>query len=86
MSRILTVRITPGLLAKAETRAAQLGLDRARYVRNLIEHDLENGRAAPKRRFASEDLVGRFRLGGQSASNRRAREMLKARSRRETYR
>ena len=65
---------------------ALLGDVDAEQLRNLIEHDLENGRAAPKRRFASEDLVGRFRLGGQSASNRRAREMLKARSRRETYR
>ena len=86
MTRVLTVRIAPGLLAKAEARATQLGLDRAGYLRNLIERDLENAGAARKRRFASEDLVGRFRLGGQSANNRRVRETLKTRSRRETHR
>ena len=39
-------------------------------------------------RFASEDLVGAFRLGGVSATNRRVRESLKVRSRskRETNR
>ena len=80
------MRIAPGLLAKAEARASQLGLDRARYVRNLIERDLENAADAPQRRFASEDLVGRFRLGGQSAGNDRVREQLKARSHREAHR
>ena len=35
MTRVLTVRIAPGLLAKAEARATQLGLDRAGYLRNL---------------------------------------------------
>lgn len=86
MSAVLTVRIAPELLAKAEARASQLGLDRARYVRNLIERDLENDADAPQRHFASEDLVGRFRLGGQSAGNDRVREQLKARSHREAHR
>ena len=60
MAHILTVRIGPGVLAKAEARAAQLGLDRACYFRSLIERDVENGIATPRRRFASEDLVGQF--------------------------
>jgi len=86
MSRILTVRIAPELLAKAEARASQLGLDRARYFRNLIERDVENGATAQRRRFASEDLVGRFRLGGRSATNQRVRETLRRRSKHETDR
>jgi hypothetical protein len=88
MSRVLTVRIAPDLLSKAEARAVQLGLDRAAYVRSLIEHDLENPRAPSRHRFASEDLVGAFRLGGESATNGRAREALRRRSRvnRETHR
>ncbi len=86
MSHMLTVRIGPGLLAKAEARAAQLGLYRARYLRSLIERDAENGSASPRRRFASEDLVGRFRLGGKSANNQRVRENLRRRSRHETDR
>ena|SRR6266540_948637 len=80
MSKVLTVRIAPELLAKAETRAVQLGLDRAGYVRSLIEQDLQNATTRSRRRFASEDLVGAFRLGGGSATNRRVREMLRRRS------
>ena len=76
MSRVLTVRIRPELLAKAEERAVQLGLDRAGYVRNLIEQDLKSSRMS-RRRFASEDLVGAFRLGGQSATNQRVRDQMR---------
>jgi hypothetical protein len=69
----------PLLLAKAETRASQLGLDRAGYVRNLIEQDLENS-SGGGHRFASEDLIGAYRLGGKSATNQRVRERLRGRS------
>jgi hypothetical protein len=88
MSRVLTVRIAPGLLAKAEARAARLGLDRAGYVRSLIEHDLKAASSRPQRLFASEDLVGTFRLGGVSATNSRVRKTLsnRVRSKRETNR
>ncbi len=81
MSKVLTVRIAPGLLAKAEARAVRLGLDRAGYVRSLIEHDLKTSTAQPRPQFASEDLVGAFRLGGASATNWRVRETLRRRSR-----
>jgi hypothetical protein len=87
MSRVLTVRITPELLAKTEERAVQLGLDRAGYVRNLIEQDLKSSRSS-RRRFASEDLVGVFRLGGKSATNDRVRDRMRRRGRKkgETHR
>ncbi len=81
MSRVLTVRIAPGLLARAEARAVRLGLDRAGYVRSLIEHDLETSIPQSRPRFASEDLLGAFRLGGLSATNDRVRENLRRRSR-----
>jgi hypothetical protein len=57
-------------------------LDRAGYVRNLIEQDLtaSNGESS-RHRFASEDLVGAFRLGGKSATNERTREALRRRAR-----
>ena len=80
MSRVLTVRIAPGLLAKAEARAVRLGLDRAGYIRSLIEHDLETSTRPVPRQFASEDLAGAFRLGGESATNRRTRTTLNRRS------
>jgi hypothetical protein len=77
MSKVLTVRIAPELLAKAESRAVQLGLNRTGYVRSLIEHDVEASKGSSKHRFASEDLVGAFRLGGYSATNSETRRMLK---------
>ncbi len=70
------------MLAKAEERAAQLGLDRAGYVRSLIEQDLNSSHVS-RRRFASEDLVGAFRLGGQSATNDLVRTQLKRGGRRQ---
>jgi hypothetical protein len=80
MSKVLTVRIAPELMAKAEARAVQLGMDRAKYIRNLIENDLDTAKTPSKIRFASEDLVGAFRLGGRPATNQRVREMLGRRS------
>ena len=80
MTRVLTVRIEPNLLAKAEARAARLGLDRAQYVRGLIERDLVSSNGQTHGHFASEDLVGAFRLGGQAATNKRVRAKLRARS------
>ena len=82
------MRIDPGLLAKAEARAVRLGLDRAGYVRSLIEEDLRTAKGHSSRQFVSEDLVGAFRLGGKSATNARVREKLNAcsRSKREAHR
>jgi hypothetical protein len=74
MSQVLTVRIDAELLSRAEARAARLGLDRAGYVRGLIRQDLEQPEGNIRGRFASEDLVGAFRLGGAAATNRRVRE------------
>lgn len=70
----------PDLLNRAKARAARLGLDRADYIRGLIERDLGEPDSALRSRFASEDLVGRFQLGGASATNARAREALRRRS------
>jgi hypothetical protein len=81
MTKVLTVRIPVDLLGRAEARAHRLGLDRAKYVRQLIEQDVEaaGGQEAAKGRFASEDLAGTFRLGGRPATNPRVRRQLSAR-------
>lgn len=86
MSTVLTVRIEPALLSEADARAARMGLDRATYVRNLIKKDLTS--EDKPRGFASEDLVGIYRLGGGSAANVRVRENLrrKAAKKRESNR
>jgi hypothetical protein len=80
MSSVLTVRIEPSLLTRAEARAARLGLNRARYVRNLIQRDLEGEQSPNNRKFASDDLVGAYRLGKTSASNKTVRQRLQSRA------
>jgi hypothetical protein len=79
MTRVLTLRIDAELLGKAEARAARLGLDRAKYVRTLIEEDLAGGVAETPRRFASEDLAGMYEGSGRAASNAVVRERLRRR-------
>jgi hypothetical protein len=81
MPQILTVRIKPALLAKAASRAAQLGLDRGKYVRDLIERDLRQDKSARKRRFASEAFVGSATLGLGPYTNDRVREAVRTRLR-----
>ena len=79
MTKVLTIRIPPELLSKAEARAARLGLDRAKYVRGLIEEDLAAKEPARKHRFASADLAGSYVGDGKPATNARIREMWKQR-------
>ena len=79
MTKILTLRLESELLGKAEARAMQLGLDRAKYVRALIEEDLA---AAPRsgHQFASEDLVGMYEGSGYTADNSSVRGQLRAKA------
>jgi hypothetical protein len=83
MTEVLTVRIPPALLCKAEARAARLGLDRSKYVRSLIEEDLAGEKRKPKHKFASEDLIGSCQTSylpaGTSATNARVREVMRRR-------
>ncbi len=76
MTQVLTLRIKPELLAKAESRAAQLGLDRGKYVRDLIEQDVNQGAGKPKK-FSSEDFIGSVPLGTGPYTNRRVRETVR---------
>lgn len=77
MTKILTLRLDQELLGKAEARAARLGLDRAKYVRSLIEEDLAGNPVAPPRKFASEDLAGVYEGPGTVATNASVRERLR---------
>lgn len=77
MTKILTIRLDPELLGKAEERAAGMGLDRAKYVRSLIEDDLAGAAELLPRKFASEDLAGIYEGTGQAATNVSARDRLK---------
>jgi hypothetical protein len=89
MTDILTVRVPPDLMAKADARAARLGLDRAKYVRALIEQDVADAdRDTRSRRFASEDFIGSVPLGRGPYTNERVRAIVRTRlvERRETDR
>lgn len=80
MTQVLTVRIPPDLMAKAAARAAQLGLDRGKYVRALIEEDVIAGAKERRtRRFASEGFIGSTPIGRGPYTNRRVRAIVRER-------
>ena len=80
MTDVLTVRVPPDLLAKADARAAQLGLDRGKYVRALIEDDLTAAtRQRRRHRFSSESFIGSVSLGRGPYTNRRTRALVRER-------
>lgn len=84
MTQVLTVRVPPDLIAKADARAAELGLDRGKYVRALIEQDVASGaRRSRKRRFVSEDFIGSVPLRKGPYTNKRVRAIVAGRLKRE---
>ncbi len=81
MTNVLTIRLEPDLLGKAEARAARIGLDRAKYIRSLIQEDLARAGEENLRTFASEDLAGMYEGSGSPATNAAARALLQKRAR-----
>ena len=80
MTEVLTVRIPPDLLAKADARAAELGIDRGKYVRSLITQDVATAVGKRRKRtFASEDFIGSVPLARGPYTNRRVRALVRAR-------
>ena len=73
MTKVLTLRMDPVLLEKAEARAARLGVDRAKYVRSLIEEDLASVGKKTGCGFASSDLAGMYEGSGRAATNSETR-------------
>jgi hypothetical protein len=78
MTRIVSFRMPAQKVAAVDRRAADAGLDRTRYLLQLVEQDLARTTRKTKRRFASSHLLGRFRSTG--SSNPRVRAALKAQS------
>ena len=81
MTKVLTIRLDQELLSKAEARAARLGLDRAKYVRSLIEEDVGRDDSAGTGSFASEDLAGLYEGTELPATNESVRQRLRERNR-----
>lgn len=80
MTKILTVRLPQELHDKAEARAVRLGLDRAKYVRSLIEDDILESSREKTCSFASEDLIGLYQNAPVAATNASVRERLRSRT------
>lgn len=80
MTKILSVRLPAELHQKAEARARRLGLDRAKYVRSLIEGDVSEAARDSKSTFASEDLVGLYEIGAEPATNESVRQRMRERA------
>ena len=76
MTKVLTLRMDPLLLEKAEARAARLGVDRTKYVRSLIEEDLASAVRKTGCGFASSDLAGIYEGSGKAATNQETRARL----------
>ena len=80
MTQVLTVRVPPDLIARADRRAADLGLDRGKYVRSLIEQDVMTAaKQRSKRTFVSEDFIGSVPLARGPYTNRRVRAIVRER-------
>lgn len=80
MTQILTLRVPPALVAKADARAAELGLARSKYLRSLIEQDVaESARKRRQRTFASEDFIGSVPLGQGPYTNKKVRSVVEKR-------
>jgi len=80
MTKVLTLRMDAELLGKVEAKALQLGLDRAKYVRALIEEDVAGQGPVTTRKFASEDLDGMYEGSGLAADNTAVRRQMRAKS------
>jgi len=80
MTKIFTLRLDAVLLNETEARAARLGLNRAAYVRSLIQVDLSKTEETKAGSFSSEDLAGMYEGNGRVASNPEVRSRLRARS------
>jgi len=77
MTKVLTLRLEPDLLARAEARAARLGVDRTKYVRSLIEEDLASGGKKTGSGFASSDLAGMYEGSGNAATIQETRARMR---------
>lgn len=79
MTQVITLRIQPALLAKADSRASQLGLNRGKYLRDLIERDVAADSGKARRSFASESYIGSTPLGSGPYTNDSIRATVRTR-------
>jgi hypothetical protein len=79
MTKPLSIRARPSVIAAIDARAAKLGKDRTKYILSLVRQDLADGQAPRSHRFASEDLVGSMRTGLKTGDNATIRTLARRR-------
>ncbi|MCX6927918.1 MAG: hypothetical protein NT154_32620 [Verrucomicrobia bacterium] len=72
MTHVVSLRIPPEKVAAIDRRDTDSGLDRTWFLLRLVDQDLARPTGRSKRRFASLDLLGRFRSRGSLNSQVRA--------------
>jgi hypothetical protein len=78
MTQVVSLRMRSEKVAAIDWRAAEVGLNRTKYLLRLAEQDLARPAPKSRRRFASAHLLGKYRSGG--SSNAAVRTILKTRS------
>jgi len=72
MTKVVSLRIPQQTIAEIDRRAADEGLDRTNYLLQLVKDGLCKRARAPKRRFVSTHLLGKFPSKGSTNAEIRA--------------
>ena len=78
MTEVISLRLPSSKLAEIDRRASDSGLNRSKYLMQVLEENLAKRPPKAKRRFASKHLLGKF--SSEGSSNAKVRAALKARS------
>ena len=77
MTKPLSLRAQPALIAAIGARATQLGLNRSKHILPLVEQYLSREKARRRHRFASRDLIGCVSTGLKSGDNATVRKLIR---------
>jgi hypothetical protein len=79
MTKPISLRARPSVIAAIDARAAKLGQDRTKYILTLVERDLKEEPPPRRHKFASHDLIGAFSTGMKSGDNATIRKIARQR-------
>ncbi|MBI3851526.1 MAG: hypothetical protein HY298_14805 [Verrucomicrobia bacterium] len=79
MTKPISLRARPSVIAAIDARAAKLGQDRTKYILTLVERDLSEEASPRQHKFVSHDLIGSVRLNTGPATNRNTRRVISRR-------
>ena len=79
MTKPISLRARPSVIAAIDARAARLGQDRTKYILTLVERDLSEALTPRRHKFASHDLIGSVSTGLKSGDNATVRRVVRQR-------